>query len=115
MKLQTTCIICPRGCRLTIDDNLIVSGNSCPRGERYGRQEATDPRRSVSSTIRIDSCLVKMCPVHTSAPFPKAKIPALMEAIKPLSVKAPVHMGEAVCQNLFGTGIDLLISEDIEK
>ena len=28
------CIECPKGCHLSIDDNLNVTGNSCPRGKQ---------------------------------------------------------------------------------
>ena len=39
MKRELTCIICPRGCSLCVDingENTVVSGNGCPKGERYG-------------------------------------------------------------------------------
>ena len=42
---ELICIMCPKGCRLTVDDDLNVSGNSCVRGVTYGKQEVTDPRR----------------------------------------------------------------------
>ena len=32
MKKELVCIVCPRGCHLTIDENNNVTGNSCPRG-----------------------------------------------------------------------------------
>ena len=35
---ELICIVCPRGCRLTVDENndYAVTGNSCKRGEVYG-------------------------------------------------------------------------------
>ena len=36
------CIVCPKGCRLTVDENtLAVTGNGCPRGAEYGKNELT--------------------------------------------------------------------------
>ena len=29
------CIECPKGCRLTVDDDLNVTGNTCNRGKVY--------------------------------------------------------------------------------
>ena len=44
------CTVCPSECHLTVtlDETgsvVSVAGNSCPRGERFGRQEATCPMR----------------------------------------------------------------------
>ena len=41
------CIGCPLGCNLTdkIDgENIEVSGNTCPNGQRYAKNEITNPR-----------------------------------------------------------------------
>ena len=38
MNRTLTCIVCPRGCTLTVTgegDSLTVSGNSCPKGKQY--------------------------------------------------------------------------------
>ena len=42
MKRELTCIICPRGCSLCVDidgEKSTVSGNSCPKGGKYGIEE----------------------------------------------------------------------------
>ena len=38
---ELVCIVCPRGCRLKGDEEngYAVSGNSCPRGEVYGKKD----------------------------------------------------------------------------
>ena len=48
------CIVCPRGCRLAVDEeqDYAVTGNGCPRGAEYGRIELTNPTRVVTSTVR---------------------------------------------------------------
>ena len=53
--IELTCIVCPKGCRLRVDDQngYKVTGNICARGEAYGREEALDPKRTVTSTVRI--------------------------------------------------------------
>lgn len=51
---EITCIVCPTGCRLLIDENAMrVSGNRCPRGLKYGIEEMTSPKRTVTSTVRV--------------------------------------------------------------
>ena len=53
------CTVCPSECHLTVtlDETgsvVSVAGNSCPRGERFGRQEATCPMRVLASTVRLE-------------------------------------------------------------
>ena len=46
---ELICIVCPRGCHLQVDEanGYAVTGNSCPRGAEYGRQETGPcPRRT---------------------------------------------------------------------
>ena len=41
---------------LCLEDGKItkVTGNTCPRGEKYAHQELTDPQRMLTSTVRIE-------------------------------------------------------------
>jgi CxxC motif-containing protein len=43
------------GCHLKVDETngYSVTGNTCPRGAEYGYEEATAPKRMVTSTVRI--------------------------------------------------------------
>ena len=42
---ELICIVCPRGCHLKVDEanGCKVTGNSCPRGEQYGKAELLNP------------------------------------------------------------------------
>ena len=50
--------------------------------------------------------------VKTADPIPKDKIFAVMELIQKATVEAPVHIGDKVLTNVFGT--DIVITKDIE-
>ena len=44
MEQTITCINCPVGCRMTVrlsdsGEVISVTGNTCPRGDKYARQE----------------------------------------------------------------------------
>lgn len=68
------CIVCPKGCRLTVDENtLAVTGNGCPRGAEYGKNELTHPVRVVTSTVRVEGADICRCPVKTAAACPRRK------------------------------------------
>ena len=50
--LDTVCIRCPVGCHLHVEmqnNEVVVSGNRCPRGAEYGKQEFTCPMRTLTT------------------------------------------------------------------
>lgn len=106
MKKSLVCIVCPRGCVLEAREQngaWSITGNACPRGEVYGREECTDPRRNLSTVIPVSNRKGKMLPVKTSRPVKKGEILPLMAETRLLSVEAPIRRGEIVARNLFGT------------
>ena len=110
---ELICIICPRGCHLTVDDELNVSGNTCPRGAVYAKQELTHPTRTLTSTVRVVSKTEAMLPVKSNKPLPKEKIFDAMEVINKTCVKAPIKIGDVVIKNIFGLGVDIVATKNI--
>ena len=113
MSKELTCIVCPRGCRLTIDDNLNVTGNSCPRGAQYAKDEMTNPKRMITSIVRVKNRENMMVSVKTSQSIPKGKIFEVMAEIEKVSVNAPVHIGDIVIKDVLGTGSDIVATKKI--
>ena len=55
---ELTCIVCPRGCTLRIeerDGRFTVTGNACKRGEQFATAEMTCPTRTLCTTVRTVS------------------------------------------------------------
>lgn len=111
---EFTCIICPRGCRLQVDDNMNVTGNTCPRGKDYAISELTNPVRSLTSSIRVRNRDDLLVSVKTSGQIPKGKIFEVMEEINKLSVDAPTRIGDVAKENILGLGVDILITKNID-
>ena len=111
---EFTCIICPRGCRLSVDDNMNVSGNTCPRGKQYAISELTNPVRTITSSVRVNNRDDLLVSVKTSGPIPKGKIFEVMDEINKLSVPAPTRIGDVVASNILGLGVDILITKNID-
>lgn len=108
MNRNLTCIICPRGCPLTVSGepgNLHVTGNSCPKGEKYAINECTHPQRTVTSVVHVSNRPDTMVSVKTAAPVPKEHIFDVMTTVRQLSVNAPVHIGDVLCRDIYGTDI----------
>lgn len=112
---ELTCIICPNGCHLLVDDNLNVTGNKCPRGAAYGKQEVINPTRTVTSTVRCDSKSLRVCPVKTLTAIPKGKMADVMKDIDTCFVKVPCKIGDVVKEDIGGTGVPLVITRTIRE
>jgi CxxC motif-containing protein len=115
---ELLCIVCPNGCRLTVeetDDGLKVSGNRCNRGISFAQAELTHPTRTVTSTVRTGLPGVPVLPVRTSGEIPKGMIPDLMVLLSGVTVREPVGIGEAVVKNALGLGIDVIATSNMLK
>ncbi len=111
------CITCPMGCSLTVTHAgktvLRVKGNQCKRGKDYAAQELADPRRMVTTTVRVQGGLHPLLPVYTAAAIPKPLIFELLSELRGLELQAPVHAGDIVLANALGTGVNVLASRDM--
>lgn len=112
---ELICIVCPRGCHLEVDEDngFEVHGNSCPRGEQYGRTEISDPHRVLTSTVRITGGMYHRCPVRTSCAIRKDMILPVMKELDQIELVSPVHRGDILAANILNTGADLIATKDI--
>ena len=114
MERNMTCILCPRGCAMTVRGEvggLQVVGNSCPKGQEYAINECTNPVRTVTSTVRVSNREDIMVSVKTAAPVPKEKMMEVMAQLRSITVSAPVKIGDVVLTDVFGTNV--IITKDI--
>lgn len=105
MKRTLTCILCPRGCTLSVSEDLAVTGNACPRGEKYAIEECTHPVRTVTATVRVSNRTNTMLSVKTQAPVPKESMMNVMAHLRSMTVTAPIAMGTVIISNILGTNI----------
>ena len=115
MERKITCILCPRGCAMTVKETngaLTVTGNTCPKGGEYAIAECTNPVRTVTSTVRVSNRKDTMVSVKTAAPVPKDKMMDVMELLRSITVSAPVKIGDVVLNGVFGT--DIIVTKEID-
>ncbi len=94
---------------------LNVSGNTCKRGAAYAEKELTDPTRIVTSTVRVSGGSERMVSVKTKKDIPKGKVLECVQSLKDVAVKAPVHIGDVIVENVAGTGVDLVATRNVEE
>jgi CxxC motif-containing protein len=121
---ELTCITCPMGCRLKADTSpeggdLTVSGNRCPRGAAYAREELLAPKRTVTATIRARAPAgggsegARRIPCRTSSPFPKERVAELLASIYALDAPLPVARGQVLIRDALGLGVDVVATRTL--
>ncbi|SET69864.1 DUF1667 domain-containing protein [Lacrimispora sphenoides] len=115
-KRELICISCPMGCPLTVEleggEIVNITGNTCKRGEVYGRKEVTNPTRIVTSTVKVEGGKSDMVSVKTREDIPKDKIFECVKALKGITVKAPVRIGDVILPDVAGTGVDIVATKE---
>ena len=113
---ELICIVCPNGCRLQVDEEngCRVTGNACPRGEDYGRNELLHPVRVLTGTVRIHGAALPRCPVKTNGAIPKEKLLDAARALCAVDAAAPIRRGDVVLPDICGTGVDVVTARDFD-
>lgn len=123
--LQFNCTTCPSECLLTVEVERdagghvaavrSVTGNSCPRGDKFAHQELTCPMRVLTTTVAVSSGDEALLPVRTADAIPLELHAQAMALIRGLVINAPIRMGDVVLENLLDTNINLVASMDIDQ
>ena len=111
------CIMCPMGCELRaeVEDGAVLSvtGNQCPRGAKYARDEITAPVRMLTATVRVTGGALPLLPVVSKEPLPKGRILDGAAALRQITATAPVHVGDVIASDFLGLGVDIVASRDM--
>jgi CxxC motif-containing protein len=113
---EMICVVCPRGCHLSVGDapEYPVTGNSCPRGEVYGREEAVSPKRVVTATCpAANPGLSRRVPVRTVGGIPRARVQDLVSALARTPVAIPARIGDVVIENWEDTGVSVVVTRNL--
>lgn len=111
-----TCITCPIGCDVTASvegSNIAISGNLCSKGEVYVKQELTEPKRIITSSVLVEGGELSLVSVRLTAPIPKEQIFDVMGQIKKVVVKAPVSMGQVLLKDVLGLKSDVIATKEV--
>ena len=117
--VNLTCIGCPLGCQIEVmmeeDKILLVTGNTCQRGEAYARKEVTAPTRIVTSSVRVYGSTAgeRMVPVKTASDIPKGKTMEVAASLRGVAVACPVKIGDVLIRDVAGTGVDMIATKNV--
>ncbi len=108
---ELICITCPKGCRLMVDETanpIKVTGEGCKRGIVYANDEINDPRRMVTTTVKVNGGCSCRVAVKTQTAIPKPLIFDAMDILNTVEIKAPIKLGQVVVENLLDTGVSVI-------
>ena len=113
---ELTCIVCPKGCpmKVTLEGKEIlnIEGFTCPRGKQYAMDECIHPMRTLTSTVRTSRGGVVA--VKTNGTIPKELLFDAMKEINKAVATLPVRVGDILIENLLGTGVNLVITANVD-
>ena len=115
MVRNLTCIVCPKGCQISVelDENkkvLSVSGHTCKRGEVYANTECTAPRRTITTTVAVRGGGV--VPVKTDSTVPKELMLECMKEINKAVAEPDARLGDVIIKDLLGTGASVVTTRN---
>ncbi|MEN6593719.1 MAG: FAD-dependent oxidoreductase [Clostridiaceae bacterium] len=97
---ELVCTCCPNGCALTAATNskgkLDITGARCSRGVSFGLTELTDPRRTLTTTVRLNNGAYPLVSVRSAEPVRKDDLRLLVARLRAVTLTAPVHCGDRV-------------------
>lgn len=114
-----TCIGCPIGCTLDVTmhdlENIVVEGNLCAIGDRYGKKEIVEPVRMVTTTVFVENGLDNLVPVKTDKEINKDLMIDLAKALMSVRVEAPVYIGDIIVENILGSDVNMIATSEVLK
>jgi len=117
-RTMLICVVCPRGCRINIDEDegkiKEISGYSCEKGKKYAKREYYNPIRILPTTVIIKNGELPLLPVKTEKAIPKKYLLPAMNVIANTIVEAPIKIGETIIKNILDTGVDIVATRNIE-
>ncbi len=119
-KKEFICIGCPMGCPLTAvceGEEIKISGNLCKIGNEYGINECTNPRRIITTSIKVydEDGSHKMVSVKTDNDIPKAMIFDCINVIRSFVPEKgqKFTIGQVIVPNILDTGSNIVVTRQI--
>jgi len=104
-----TCIMCPNGCEITYD----LTGGMCEKGPVYVKNEILNPKRTLTSSVKVRGGTLPLVSVRTTDSIPKEKLREAMEIVTGMSVDAPVELGQILQKDFIEPGVDLIATKEV--
>ncbi len=106
-----TCILCPNSCEITFD----LLGGMCGKGAEYVKNEILDPKRTLTTSVKVLGGVMPLVSVKTTGTIPKEKLREAMRLVSTITVEAPVKSGQVLQSDFIDEGISLIATKSVAK
>lgn len=97
-KDTITCTVCPNGCQVKWDEMAgSFTGNRCLRGADFALQERKNPKRIVTTTVRVRDGHQPLVAVRTKVPVEKDRVIEVVKELRSMNVGTNVRVNDVVC------------------
>lgn len=110
---ELTCIVCPVGCQLTVDEHGEVNGNQCKRGQGYAVTELTNPTRMVTSTVKTTDTHTPRLSVKTDKPISKKLVFETMKELDKVEITESTKVGDCILEHILGTDVNIVATKEV--
>ncbi len=113
------CIVCPTGCEIQVKKNesgeTSFEGYACKRGLEYAQQEFYEPKRILTTTMRVQNGFLPLIPVRTDVAILKDKLGDALKEIAVKQITAPIKAGDILIENILDSGANIIASRDLSE
>lgn len=110
------CIVCPNGCHLNIkkiNNDFVVTGNSCKRGREFAINELISPKRSICSSVKTTNKNTPRISVRTDGEVSFNQIIDVMKEISKIKINYSVNVGDIIIENVLNSGINIIATSEV--
>ncbi len=120
---KITCTICPVGCSIKAykdnEGNWKFKGYKCKRGLEYSKDEVTNPKRTLTTSILqklyndsdIETVTIsRLVAVRSDKPVPLNKTREFVQEICKERLDKTVEIGDIALANVLGSGINIIVT-----
>ena len=120
MKMKTIiCLDCPSACVMVVKldgmGNVVdIEGAKCKKGEEFARSDIKEPKRILTTTVRVMSTDKEhpLLPVKSALPIPIRSINAAVLELAKARISVPVHVGDVIIKDIAGSGIGIVATSE---
>jgi len=92
---------------------MVIEGHKCEKGHDFAKVEATNPTRTLTTTVRTKFPGVPVISVRTDGEIPKDSLMPAMQALSEVVVSTELGCGDVVLENVAETGVNVIVTSYI--
>jgi CxxC motif-containing protein len=90
--------------------DMVVDGNKCERGREFADHETSNPKRTLTTTVRTKFPGVPVISVRTAGEIPRDKLMDAMKELNDVIVGEEMNCGDTLLEDVAKTGVSVIVT-----